>query len=115
MSLEENKNHSQFPPKDENNEELPPDETLHSESKSSDDLYASSSELGEEEEHESATKPSKLWHEVKHLEIEKPESVAELETPPEQVGEPDIADDPVRIYLHEIGRVHLLTAADERL
>ncbi len=114
MSLKENKNHSQFLPKDENNEELSPDETPHSELKSSDDLYASSSELGEEEEHESATKPSKLWHEVKHLEIEKPESVAELETPPEQVGEPDITDDPVRIYLHEIGRVHLLTAADEK-
>ena len=114
MSLKENKNHSQFLPKDENNEELPPDETLHSELKSSDDLYASSSELGEEEEHEDVTEPRKLWHEAKHLEIEKPESVVELETPPEQVGEPDITDDPVRIYLHEIGRVHLLTAADEK-
>ena len=27
---------------------------------------------------------------------------------------PDMIDDPVRMYLREIGRVHLLTASDER-
>ena len=42
-------------------------------------------------------------------------SPTELEIRPEQIEEPDIADEPVRIYLHEIGRVHLLTAADEKV
>ncbi len=43
------------------------------------------------------------------------ESPAELVIPLGQPEEQDIADDPVRIYLHEIGRVHLLTAADEKV
>ncbi|MBI2851315.1 MAG: RNA polymerase sigma factor RpoD [Chloroflexi bacterium] len=29
--------------------------------------------------------------------------------------EQEVADDPVRLYLHEIGKVHLLTAKDERI
>jgi len=41
----------------------------------------------------------------------------EPETHPEPLAleEQDIADDPVRLYLHEIGKVHLLTAHDERV
>ena len=31
------------------------------------------------------------------------------------VEEQEVADDPVRLYLHEIGKVHLLTAKDERV
>ena len=46
--------------------------------------------------------------------LETPADV-EVEVPLEQPEEQDIADDPVRIYLHEIGRVHLLTAADEKV
>jgi RNA polymerase primary sigma factor len=40
----------------------------------------------------------------------------ELETPLEllEAEENEAADDPVRVYLHEIGKVHLLTAQDER-
>ncbi|MFC1967008.1 RNA polymerase sigma factor RpoD [Chloroflexota bacterium] len=42
------------------------------------------------------------------IEIEAPLEVLEAE-------EQDAVDDPVRLYLHEIGRVHLLTAAHEKV
>jgi len=43
--------------------------------------------------------------------------VVELETAfePSEVEEQEIADDPVRLYLHEIGKVRLLTAQDEKV
>jgi len=39
----------------------------------------------------------------------------ELEAPIEQLEEQEAIDDPVRMYLHEIGRVQLLTAANEKV
>ena len=39
----------------------------------------------------------------------------ELEAALEPLEEQEVADDPVRLYLHEIGKVHLLTAKDERV
>jgi len=55
-----------------------------------------------------------LHPEEKLSELE-PAADLEVEVPLEQPEEQDISDDPVRIYLHEIGRVHLLTAADEKV
>ena len=47
------------------------------------------------------------------------EEWGQLRTEPEREAEelpdPDIIDDPVRMYLREIGRVTLLTARDERM
>ncbi|MFC2044372.1 RNA polymerase sigma factor RpoD [Chloroflexota bacterium] len=46
-------------------------------------------------------------------ELESPTDL-ELEIELEPPEEHEVADDPVRLYLHEIGKVHLLTAGDER-
>jgi RNA polymerase primary sigma factor len=71
---------------------------------------------GEELVAENVTEPAELWEEIKELEAEKPEPTAdlEIETPLEGLLEPEITDDPVRMYLHEIGRVRLLTAENEK-
>ncbi|GAH98473.1 unnamed protein product, partial [marine sediment metagenome] len=48
------------------------------------------------------------------VKLKSPET-SELEIPVERLEEQAIVDDPVRMYLHEIGRVHLLTAVDEKV
>jgi len=47
------------------------------------------------------------------IEEANPDTEAEAEPEPD-LEIPDMIDDPVRMYLREIGRVHLLTARDER-
>ena len=49
-------------------------------------------------------------------EFKSPEDL-DLDPSPEslEVEEQEVADDPVRLYLHEIGKVHLLTAEKERV
>jgi RNA polymerase primary sigma factor len=92
------------------------DEQLNAESEEPTDLQPLFHESEEEEETEDTTEEGQLWREARHLEIEKPESTLalELETPIEQLEEPEVVDDPVRMYLHEIGRVQLLTAEEEK-
>lgn len=109
--MDNEKNHLEKFDDDENLEELPPDEILSSDSKS-DTLYGSSVEPDEELEDEDITESGELWPKSKPFEIDKPESTLdlEIELAPEELAEQDITDDPVRIYLHEIGRVHLLTS-----
>jgi RNA polymerase primary sigma factor len=111
----DSKNSKDF--RSDSDEEVVPDEELSDESES-EELgvpYASHLEPEEEIPVEGITGPSGLWYEVGHLEVEKPESAVDLEIPLEELGEQEVIDDPVRMYLHEIGRVHLLTAEDEKV
>jgi RNA polymerase primary sigma factor len=79
-----------------------------------DTLFGAPIEAEEELEDEDIAESDELWTKTKHFEEEKDEGGFDLEMPSEEIAEQDITDDPVRIYLHEIGRVHLLTAVDEK-
>jgi len=115
--MKEDKDHSDLLPENQSYRELPADEMLGNEVKGG-DLYAPTVEHDDVEafEHVVRTEPGESWDGTKHLEAEKPESPVDLEPemPLEALAGQEITDDPVRIYLHEIGRVHLLTAADEK-
>ena len=70
-----------------------------------------------EKEFADTTELGPLWSEAADLEINEAESPAELdemETPTERLEEQEVTNDSVRMYLHEIGRVHLLSAGEER-
>jgi RNA polymerase primary sigma factor len=106
-----------FPSGNSDDEKMPADERPDAEAEETTGFHDPFSEAEEEEEEtEETIEPGASWHEVRHLEIEKPESALdlELETPLEQIDEQEVVDDPVRMYLHEIGRVQLLTADEEK-
>jgi RNA polymerase primary sigma factor len=79
-------------------------------------LLNADTEADEEMEEEDVTEGGDFWTKGKHFNSDKNEGSLDLDInlPAEEMVEQDITDDPVRIYLHEIGRVHLLTANDEK-
>jgi RNA polymerase primary sigma factor len=81
-----------------------------------DAIFGAAIESDEETEGEDMPEADEMWVKGKHFEDGKDDAGLDLdlEPPSEEIAEQDITDDPVRIYLHEIGRVHLLTAADEK-
>jgi RNA polymerase primary sigma factor len=93
----------------------PPHEELVAEPKAG-ALYDADVEPGDELGAEDVSEADELWAKAKHFELDKGDAALDLdvELPVEEIAEQDITDDPVRIYLHEIGRVHLLTASDEK-
>ncbi len=68
------------------------------------------------EEEEEEIEGDEIWAKEKDFGADKEDVSLDLdvELPAEELAEQDVTDDPVRIYLHEIGRVHLLTAGDEK-
>ena len=68
-------------------------------------------------EFDEETEPGHPWQEVEHVEIDKAEPSADLEPkmPLDRLDEHDALDNPILIYLKEIGRVQLLTAEDEKV
>ncbi|MBI2830013.1 MAG: RNA polymerase sigma factor RpoD [Chloroflexi bacterium] len=79
-------------------------------------------EITEEEKPDEVAEPEFLLEEdpvaeeptALELAVEKPEEELEEEVEMGAVEEAEIAEDPVRMYLREIGRVRLLTAEDEK-
>jgi RNA polymerase primary sigma factor len=101
-------------PGEENFEKIPYDEMLGADEKS-DETFEAPPEGEAELEGEEVSEGEDFWSKTKHFNDRGEEAIdLDLGMHEDETVEPDITDDPVRIYLHEIGRVHLLTASDEK-
>jgi RNA polymerase primary sigma factor len=95
-------------------EKIPYDEMLETDEKN--DVTFEAPPEGETElEGGEVSEGEDFWSKAKHFDDRGEEAIdLDLEMREDEMVEQDITDDPVRIYLHEIGRVHLLTASDEK-
>jgi RNA polymerase primary sigma factor len=80
------------------------------------DLKDEDEENEGEDEDEGGNDLGKSWTKTKSIDANKHDSLEmDVDFSAEDISEQDITDDPVRIYLHEIGRVQLLTADNEKV
>ena len=104
-----------LPADDEDSEEISPEENLEVESESIafKPLDNNDDGFSEGELREAVEKKLPLWEGEESVdEVWAPKPVRTLTV---ELGEREVIDDPVRMYLHEIGEISLLTASDEKL